>query len=137
MAKVPKIDILGMAKLVGGAVVVYNIITLLKNWNGQAEVVYSCQGIKTFQDSFYIQAATDLETLFYEDITEDENSIIAILVKMLTDADVCELVRVYGKRGPFYAANLTLPVAVVKYLSKSDIQEINDSYVNNNMKFRF
>ena len=124
------------AKVAGGLYLGYQILNLAKTWNRQ-EVDYSCPGPKSFPAAYYEQAAVDLYTLLFEDIIEDEDAIIAILQTMQTDSDVCELIRVYGLRAPFYRANLSLPVSVSRWLSASDIAQVNQSYAAKGINYRF
>jgi len=136
MAKGSEDIILGL-KVVAGIYLLSQVSKLLSGWNRGEVINYDCTGVRSFSPSYYTQAAIDLEVLFYEDITEDEDGIIAILEKLPKDSDICELIRVYGLRGPVYAANISLPLAVNRYLSKSDVAEINEAYALKGIQYRF
>jgi cephalosporin-C deacetylase-like acetyl esterase len=137
MAKGSQNDVLGWLKLGAGVVVAYKLFDFLKNWNKGSVSVFDCPGVPSFETAYFIQTADNLEKLFYEDIFEDESAIVSILLSMKNDADVCNLLKVYGSRGAIYNANISLALAVNRYLSDGDIREVNSGYSKAGISYRF
>jgi len=70
-------------------------------------------------------------------IDEDEAAVIALLAQPRNDADVLLVIDEYGVRGWLWTGDFNLPGAIARYLSPSDISEINDGFARRGINLRF
>lgn len=70
-------------------------------------------------------------------VDEDEGAVIALLAQTNNDADVLLVIDEYGIRGWLWTGEYNLPGAIARYLSASDIQEINAGFAQRGINLRF
>lgn len=91
----------------------------------------------TLTEGEAVAIAAGLWTAFYDSFGEDEAAAAMLLGRARVTDDVRLIVNAYGTTSSVFTPDKTLPEAVRRYLSASDIAAVNEDYREKGIHYQF
>ena len=152
MSKSPNFTVIGVAAVAVGGFVVYRLFQNAADNDPYLGLVESVDlNSLTYPVNVYDNIADDIQSQIWGSalgLFEDEQGVIASMQMLQNIDDLYFLIGVYGRRSdqgvngfpdwfpPFYA-KMSLIQTISRYLSLSDIAEINDYFASVGIDFEF